>query len=195
MIQYHQKQMMLLLKYHPKVNSSPTVWSHSTHFISSWQAFINLSSVHLLSCVQICDPMNCSMPSLLSITKSQSSPKPVSTESVMSSSHLILCHPLLLLPWVVLGIRVFSNASVLHIKWPKYWSFSFNLSPSSEYSGLISLGWTGWISLQSLKSLLQHHSSKVSILECSAFFIVQLSHPYMTTGKTKLWLDGPLLIK
>ena len=138
MIQYHQKQMMLLLKYHPKVNSSPTVWSHSTHFISSWQAFINLSSVHLLSCVQICDPMNCSMPSLLSITKSQSSPKPVSTESVMPPNHLVLHRPLLLLHSVFPSIRIFSKESALRIRRPKYWSFSFSISPSNEESGLIS---------------------------------------------------------
>ena len=104
----------------------------------------------------------------------------------MPSNHLILCHPLLLLPSIFPSIRVFSNESVLHIRWPKYLSFSFSISPSNEYSELISLGWTGWISaLQgTLKSLLQHHSSKPSILQHSAFFIVQLSYPYMTTGKT-----------
>ena len=104
----------------------------------------------------------------------------------MPSSHLILCRPLLLLPSIFPSIRVFSNESVLPIRWPKYWSFSLSISPSNEYSGLISLGWTGWISLQStlLKSLLQHHSSKASILQRSAFFIVQLSPPYLTTGKT-----------
>ena len=109
----------------------------------------------------------------------------MSIESVMPSNHLILCHPLLLLPSIFPSIRVFSSESVLH-KWPKYWSFSFSISPSNEYSELISLGWTGWISaLQgTLKSLLQHHSSKPSILQHSAFFIVQLSYPYMTTGKT-----------
>ena len=110
----------------------------------------------------------------------------MSIESVMPSNHLILCHPLLLLPSIFPSIRVFSNESVLHIRWPKYLSFSFSISPSNEYSELISLGWTGWISaLQgTLKSLLQHHSSKPSILQHSAFFIVQLSYPYMTTGKT-----------
>ena len=105
----------------------------------------------------------------------------------MPSNHLILCCPLLLLPLIFPSIRVFSNESALHIRWPKYWSFSFSISPSNEYSGLISLRWTGWISLQSkawtLKSLLQHHSSKESILQRSAFFMVQFSHPYMTNGK------------
>ena len=111
-------------------------------------------------------------------------------ESVMPSNHLILCHPLLLPPSIFPSIRVFSKESVLCIRWPKYWSFSFSISSSNEYSGLIPLGWTGWISMQSwslqetLKSLLQHQSSKAPILWCSAFFIVQLSHPYMTTGKT-----------
>ena len=104
----------------------------------------------------------------------------------MPSNHLILCHPLLLRPSIFPNIRVFPNESALHIKWPKYWSFSFSISPSNEYSGLISLGWTDWIYLQSkgLKSLCLHHSSKASILWSSAFFIVQLLHPYMTTGKT-----------
>ena len=105
----------------------------------------------------------------------------------MPSTHLILCHPLLLLPSIVPRIRVFSNESALCIRWPKYWSFSFNISPSCEHSGLISfrMDWLDLLAVQgTLKSLLQHHSSKVSILWCSAFFIVQLSHPYMTTGKT-----------
>ena len=108
-------------------------------------------------------------------------------ELVMPSNHLILCHPLLLPPLIFPSIRVFSNESVLHIRWPKYWSFSFNISPSNKYSGLISfrMDWLDLLAVQgSLKSLLQHHSSKVSILWHSAFFIVQLSHPYMTTGKT-----------
>ena len=105
----------------------------------------------------------------------------------MPSNHLILCHPLLLLPSIFPSIRVFSNESVLPIRWPKYWKFSFNISPSNVHSGLISfrMGWLDLLVVQrTLKSLLQHHSSKVSILLCSAFFIVQLSHPYMTTGKT-----------
>ena len=105
----------------------------------------------------------------------------------MPSNYLILCHPLLLLPSIFPSIRVFSNESLLHIRWPKYWSFSFSISPSNEYSGLLlfRIDWLDLLAVQrSLKSLLQHHSSKVSILQCSAFFIVQLSHPYMTTGKT-----------
>ena len=111
----------------------------------------------------------------------------MSIESVMPSNHLILCHPLLLLPSIFPSIRVFSNESALHIGWPKYWSFSFNISPSNEHSGLISFGmdWLDLLAVQGiLKSLLQHHSSKASILWRSAFFIVQLSHLYMTTGKT-----------
>ena len=105
----------------------------------------------------------------------------------MPSNHLILCGPLLLLPSILPNIRVFSNESVLHIRWPKYWSFSFSISPSNEYSGLISfrMDWLDLLANQrTLKSLLQHHSSKASILQCSAFFVVQLSYPYMTTGKT-----------
>ena len=105
----------------------------------------------------------------------------------MPSSHLILCRPLLLLPPIPPSIRVFSNESALHIRWPKYWSFSFNISPSNEQPGLISfrMNWLDFLAVQgTLKSLLQHHSSKASILWCSAFFTVQLSHPCMTTGKT-----------
>ena len=111
----------------------------------------------------------------------------MSIKSVMPSNHLILCHPLLLLPSIFPSIRGFSNESARHIRWPKYWSFSFNLSPSNEHSGLISfrMDWLGLLTVQgTLKSLVQHHSSKSSILRSSAFFIVQLSHPYMTPGKT-----------
>ena len=125
--------------------------------------------------------------SSLSITNSRNPSKPISIESVVLSNHLILCHPLLLLPSIFPSIRVFSNESALHIRWPKYWNFSFSISPSSEYSGLISfrIYWLDLFAVQgTLNSLLQHHSSKASILRCSAFFIVQLSHPYMTTGKT-----------
>ena len=120
-------------------------------------------------------------------TNSQSLLKLTSIELVMPSNHLILCHPLLLPPSVFPSIRVFSSESVLCIRWPKDWSFSFNISPSNEYSGLISfrMDWFDLLAVQgTLKSLVQHHSSKASILWCSAFFIVQLSHPYMTTGKT-----------
>ena len=123
----------------------------------------------------------------LSITNSRSLPKLMSIELLMPSKHLILCHPLLLLSSIFPSIRVFSNESALHIKWPKYWSFSLNISPSNEHPGLISLrmDWLDLLAVQgTLKSLLQHHSSKASIFLCSAFFIVQLSHPYMTTGKT-----------
>ena len=123
----------------------------------------------------------------LSITTSWTSLKLMSIESVMPSSHLILCCPLLLLPPIPASIRVFSNESTLYIRWPKYWSFSFSISPSNAHPGLISfrMDWLDLPAVQgTLKSLLQHHSSKPSILRCSAFFIVQLSHPYMTTGKT-----------
>ena len=123
----------------------------------------------------------------LSITNSWSPPKLMSIESVMPSNHLILCHPLLLLPSIFPSIRVFSNESALHIRWPKVWSFSFSISPSNDYSRLISfrMDWLDLLAAQgTLKSLLQHHSSKASILQCSAFFIIQLSFPYRTTGKT-----------
>ena len=132
-------------------------------------------------------PWTAALQASLSITNSRSSPKRMSIGSVMPSNHLILCHPLFCLPSIFPSIRVFSNESALHIRWPKYWSFSFNISPSSEYPGLISfrMDWLDLLAVQgTLKSLLQHHSSKSSILLPSAFFIVQLSHPYMTTGKT-----------
>ena len=134
------------------------------------------------SCPTICDSMNFSTPGLLSITNSQSLPKLMSIELVMPSSHFIFYCPLLLPP-IPPRIRVFSNESALHIRWPKYWSSSFNISPSKR---LISfrMDWLDLLAVQgTLKSLLQHHSSKASILQCSAFFIVQLSQPYMTTGK------------
>ena len=132
----------------------------------------------------------------LSIANFQSLLKFMSIELVMSSSHLIPWHPLLLLPSIFTSIRVFSNESVFHIRWPKYWSFSFSISLSNEYSGLISfsIDWFDLTVQRTLKSLLQHHSSKASILWCSAFFMVQLSHPYMTTGKTIVF-EGPLLAK
>ena len=133
----------------------------------------------------LCEPMNCSMPGL-SITNSQSLLKLMSIELVMPTNHHILCHPPLL-PSVFPSIRVFFNELAPCIRWPKYWSFSVSISPSNEYSGLISfrIDWFDLLALQgTLKSFLQHHSSKASILRCSAFFMVQLSHPYMTTGKT-----------
>ena len=123
----------------------------------------------------------------LSITNSRSSLRLTSIKSVMPSSHLILCHPLLLLPPIPLSIRVFYNESTLHMRWPNHWSFSFSIIPSKEIAGLISfrMDWLDLLAVQgTLKSLLQHHSSKASILQCSAFFTVQHSHPYMTTGKT-----------
>ena len=150
--------------------------------------YIWFSSVQSLSRVRLfATPWIAARQASLSITNSQSPPKPMSTESVMPSSHLILCLPLLLLPSIFPSIRVFSNESFLCIRWPKYWSFSFSIRPSNEHPGLISfrMDWLDLLAVQgTLKSLLQHHSSKTSILQCSAFFIVQLSHPKMTTGKT-----------
>ena len=144
--------------------------------------------VQLLSCVQLfVTPWTAACQASLSFTISQSLLKLMSIELVMPSNHLILCLPLLLLSSIFPRIRVFSNESALRIRWPKYWSISFSISPSIEYSGLISftIDWFGLLAIQGiLKSLLQHHNSKASILQCSAFFIVQLSHPYMTTGKT-----------
>ena len=136
--------------------------------------------------------MDCSTPGLPVHHQLQEFvPKLISIELVMPSNHLILCHPLLLPPSIFPRIRVFSNELLLRIRWPKYWSFSFNISPFSEYSGLISfrMDWLDLLAVQgTLKSLLQHHSSKASILH-SAFFIVQLSHPYMTTGKSQTQLE------
>ena len=143
--------------------------------------------VQLLSHVWLCDPVDCSTPGFLSFTVSQGLLRLMSIESVMPSNLLILCHPLLLLPSVFCSMRVFSNESVLRIRWLKYWSFSFIIHPSNEYSGLISfrIDCLDLFAVQgTLKSLLQHHSSKPSILQRSAFFTFQLSHPYMTTGKT-----------
>jgi len=138
-------------------------------------------------CPTLCDPMNHSTPGLPVHQQLQSSLKLTSIESVMPSSHLILCRPLVLLPPIPPSIRVFSNESTLHMRWPKYWSFSFSIIPSKEHPGLISfrMDWLDLLTVQgTLKSLLQHHSSKAPILQHSAFFTVQLSHPNMTTGKT-----------
>ena len=146
-----------------------------------------ISSVQLLSRVQLlATPWTAARQASLSITNSRSSLKPMSIELVMPCNHLILCHPILLPPSIFPRIRVFSNESALSIRWPKYWSFSFNISPSNEYPWLIfRMDWLDLLAVQgTLKSLLHHHSSKVSILQHSAFFTVQLSHPYMTTGKT-----------
>ena len=142
-----------------------------------------LSSVQSLSHVQLfMTPRTAARQAFLSIANSRSLLKFMSVELVMASNHLILCHPLLLPPSIFPSIRVFSNESVLRIRWPKYWSFSFSVSPSNEYSGLISF-WFHLLAVQgTLRSLLQHHSSKGSILQCSAFCRVQFSHPYMTTG-------------
>ena len=145
---------------------------------------VQFSSCHVLLFVT---PWNAARHVSLSIANSRSLLKLVSIESVMPSNHLILRHPLLLLPSIFPRFRVFSNESVPCVRWPKYWHFSFNISPSNEYSGLISfrMDWLDLLAVQgALKSLLQHHSSKASILQCSVFFIVQLSHPYMTPGKT-----------
>ena len=131
--------------------------------------------------------MHCSSSGFPITTNSWSLLKLMSIELVMPSNHIILCRTPLLLPSIFLSIRILSNESVPHIRWPKYWSFSFSISPPSEYSGLISfrIDWFDLLAVQgTLKSLLQHHSSKASILWCSVFFVVQLSHPYMTTGKT-----------
>ena len=146
------------------------------------------SSVQSLSRVWLFStPWITALQASLSITNYRSLLKLMPTESVMPSSHLILCHPLLLLPPIPSSIRVFSNESTLRMRWPKYWSFSFSISPSNEHPGLISfrMDWLDLLAVQgTFKSLLQHHSSKASIFQFSAFFTVQLSHPYMTTGKT-----------
>ena len=162
-------------------------WGNDLHKQSrTWK---KLSSVQSLSRVRLfVTPWTVARQASLSITNSWSPPKPMSIESVMPSSHLILCHPLLLLPSIFPSIRVFSNESALHIRWPKFWSFSFSISPSKEHPGLISfrMDWMDLLAVQgTLQSLLQHHSSKTSVLWLSAFFIVQLSHPYMTTWKTR----------
>ena len=154
---------------------------HSYTFFSSVQS---LSFVSLIR-----TPWNAVCQASLSITNSRILLKFMSINLVMPSNHLILYHPLLFLPSIFPSIRVFSNESVLHIRWPKYWSFSFSISPCNEYSGLISfrMDWMDLLAVQGIhKSFLQHHSSKASILRCSAFFIVQLLHPYMTTKNHSL---------
>ena len=165
--------------------------------IQTWNVrSIQFSSV-TQSCLTLATPWTTARQASLSITSSRSPPKPMSIESVMPSNHLILCRPLLLLPSIFLSIRVFSNESALRIRWPKHWSFSFNISPSNEHPGLISFktDWWDLLAVQgTLKSLLQHHSSKASILQHSAFFAVQLSHPYMTTGKTIVFTRQTLMV-
>ena len=162
--------------------------SHGVSFWPILNSFGWFSPVQSLSHVQLfVTPWAAACQASLSITNSQSLLKRMSIELVMPSNHLILYRPLLLLPSIFPTIRVFSNESVLHIRWPNYWSFSFSISPSNEYSRLLSfrMDWLDLLTVQgTLKSLLQHHSSKASILQHSAFFIVQLSHPYMITGKT-----------
>ena len=163
---------------------------HSLHLWlqTSPTSSLQLSSFQSLSCFQLfVTPWTAGHQASLSITNSWGLLKLMSIELVMPSNYLILCHPHLLPPSIFPRIRVFSNESVLHIKWPKYLSFSFSISFSNEYLGLVSfrMDWFDLLTVQgTLKSLLQHHSSKASILQCLAFFIVQLSHPYMTTGKT-----------
>ena len=157
-------------------------------YLSEEKLKFQFGSVQLLSRVQLfVTPWTAAHQASLSITKCQSLPKPMSIESVMPPNHLIFCCPLLLLPLIFPSITVFSNESALWIRWPKYWSFSFSIIPSKEYPGLISfrMDWLDLLAVQgTLKSLLQHHTSKASILQCSAFFTVQLSRPYITTGKT-----------
>jgi len=154
---------------------------------------LTFSSVQSLSCVWLfVTPWTATCQAFLSITNTRISPKPMSIESVTPSSHLILCHPLLLLPSIFPSIRLFSSESALRIRWPKYWSFSFNISPSNEHSELISfrMDLLDLLAVQgTLKSLLQHHSSKASILWCSAFFLVQLSHPSMCDHSKNHSLD------
>ena len=152
----------------------------------NWLKSLQFSSVAQL-CPTLCDPMNHSTPGLPVQHQRLDLLKLTSTESVMPSNHLILCRPLLLLPAMFPSIRVFSNESALCIRWPKYWSFSFSISTSNEYSGLITfrMDWLDLLAIKgTLKTLLQHHNFKGSILQHSAFFIVQLSHPHMTNGKT-----------
>ena len=159
------------------------VWRISTQMC----VYLCISSVQSISCVQLfATPWTAACQASLSIISSRSLLKLTSIESVMPSSHLILYCPLLLLPSIFPSIRVFSNESALLIRWPKYWSFSFNISPSNEYSGLISFrkDCLDLLTVQGFSRVLQHHSSKASSLQRSAFLIVQLSHPYMTTGKT-----------
>ena len=155
---------------------------HYTFYPDSFSSVQSLSHVRLFA-----TPWTAACQASPSITNFRRPPKLMSIESVMPSNHLILCRPLLLLPSIFPSIKVFSNESALRIRWPNYWSFSFNMSPSNEYSGLISfrIEWFDFHAIQgTLKSFLQHHSSQASILLCSAFFIVELSHPCMTTGKT-----------
>ena len=174
-------------------------WLKTQHVKTKIMKSYQFSTVQSLSRVQLfVTPWTTAHQASLSITNSWSPPKPMSIELVMPSNYLILCHPLLLLSSVFPSIRVFSNESALCIRWRKYWSFSFNISPTNEHPGLISfrMDWLDLLAVQgTLKSLLQHHSSKASILLSSAFLIVQLSHPYMTTGKTTALTRRPFVGK
>ena len=162
--------------------------NNSYAYCIQFSSVTQLCPALLCVCVQLfTTPWTTARQVSLSITNSRSLLNLMAFKSVMPSNHLILCHPLLLLPSILPSIRVFSSESVLYIRWPKYWNFSFSISPSDEYSRLISfrINWFDLLAVQgTLKSLLQHHSSKASILQYSALFMVQLSHPYMTTGKT-----------
>ena len=169
------------------------LWLHQFTFTNSVRGELEYWVFHetvqfiAQSCPTLCPTRTAARQTSLSISNSWSLPKLMSIELVMPSNHLILCRPLLLSPSIFSSIRVFSNESVHCIRWPKYWSFSFSVNLSNEYSGLISfrMDWLDLLTVQgTLKSLLQHHSSKTSIIQCSAFFIVQPSHPYLTTGKT-----------
>ena len=161
---------------------------HLIHIYANYINSVQFSSVQSLSHVQVFEsPWTAASQASLSITNSRSPPTPMSIVLVMLSNHLILCHPLLLLPLIFPSIRVFSTESALWIRWSKYWSFSFNIRSSNEHPGLISfrMDWLDLLAVEgTLKSLLQHHSSKASLLWCSAFFTLLFSHPYMTTGKT-----------
>ena len=175
-------------------------FQNSPHSLSAFVISCILSSgVHFSVtklCLALCNPMDWSTPGFLSFTISQSLLKLMFIELVMPYNHLIFCYPLLFLPSFLPSIRVFSNELALCIRWPKNWNFSISISPSEEYSGLISLriDWFDILAVQgTLKSLFQHHNSKASILQCSAFFMVHLSHLYMTTGKIIAWLDRPVV--
>ena len=188
-------RMMVILKTSGCSWAVLSQYSHQKLLIDKecvWVSSVQFSSV-TQSCPTLCDPMNRSTPGLLVHHQSQSSLRVASIESVMPSSHLILGRPLFLLPPIPPSIRVFSNKSTLCVRRPEYWSFSFSIIPSKEIPGLVSfrMDWLDVVAVQgTLKSLLQHHSSKASILWRSAFFTVQLSHPYMTTGKT-IAIEGP----
>ena len=169
------------------IHDSPTVLPLAPSVPQGSASRLLLSSVQSLSCVRLfANSWTAARQASLSLSNSWSLLKLKSIASVMPSNHLILCHLLLLLPSIFPSIRVFSDESVLHIRWQKYWNFSFNISPSKEYSGLISfrIDWLDLVVQGTLKNLLQHHSSKASVFWCSSFFMVRLSQPYMTTGKT-----------